>query len=282
MEVNIHLIVIEIIKVVSGSGAPGDGGAPHSESALQYWFFARLIHMLNDTRIGCAGWSIDRLSSPRLPGDGSHLQRYGAVLNAAEINSSFYKPHQPGTYERWADSVPDDFRFSVKLPRSISHYQKLVDVDELLARFAAEAGALGDKLGCVLVQLPPSLAFRPEVAGDFFTRLQRHFGCMVACEARHGSWFGDDATELLRANRVTRVIADPPAGEPGPYVPTTDAVYARLHGSPRMYYSPYADDYLDQVAAHLKHGGGWCIFDNTASGAALPNALDLMAKVRAA
>ncbi|MBP1204838.1 uncharacterized protein YecE (DUF72 family) [Duganella sp. 1411] len=233
-----------------------------------------------DTRIGCAGWSIDRQSAPRFPGDGSHLQRYAAVLTAAEINSSFYKPHQATTYARWAASVPADFRFSVKLPRSISHDQKLVDIDELLARFAAEAGTLGDKLGCVLVQLPPSLTLQPAVADDFFARLHDSFDCMLACEARHGSWFSDEATELLRRHRITRVIADPPAGQPGIYVPTTDLVYARLHGSPRIYYSSYDEAYLDQVAAYLKDRSGWCIFDNTASGAALPNALELLDKVR--
>ena len=235
--------------------------------------------MLKDIRIGCAGWSIDRQSAPQFPGEGSHLQRYGSILNAAEINSSFYKPHQASTYERWADSVPENFRFSVKLPRTISHQQKLADVEDLLARFAAEAGSLGSKLGCVLVQLPPSLALRLEVAEDFFSRLKNSFGCMIACEARHGSWFADEATELLQRHAITRVIADPPAGQPGTYVPTTDLVYARLHGSPRIYYSPYTDEYLDQVAAYLKDREGWCIFDNTASGAALPNALTLMSKL---
>jgi uncharacterized protein YecE (DUF72 family) len=235
--------------------------------------------MRKEIRIGTAGWSIDRQSSPHFAGEGSHLQRYATVLNAAEINSSFYKPHQTTTYERWADSVPDDFRFSVKLPRSISHERKLVDIDDLLARFAAEAGSLRDKLGCVLVQLPPSLALKLDVADDFFTRLNNSFGCTIACEARHGSWFADDATELLQRHRVTRVIADPPAGQPGTYVPTTDIIYARLHGSPRIYYSSYPDDYLDQIAAYLKERDGWCIFDNTASGAALPNALTLMDKL---
>ena len=190
--------------------------------------------MNNTIRIGCAGWSIGRDVAASFPGDGSHLERYARVLNAVEINSSFYKPHQASTYARWADSVPDDFRFAVKLPRSISHDQRLVDIDSLLAAFAGQASTLGDKLGCILVQLPPSLRLDTVIADDFFTRLRQHFACALACEARHGSWFGDDATALLRAHGVTRVIADPPAGAPGPFVSTTDMVYARLHGSPRM------------------------------------------------
>ncbi|WP_332856173.1 DUF72 domain-containing protein [Duganella sp. S19_KUP01_CR8] len=233
---------------------------------------------MTHTRIGCAGWSIDRASSPQFASDGSHLQRYARVLNAVEINSSFYRPHQASTYARWAADVPDDFRFSVKLPRSITHDHRLKDVNELLARFAGEAGALGAKLGCVLVQLPPSLALDAALADALFDRLAAQLHCGIACEARHPSWFADAATTVLSAHRVTRVIADPPAGQPGPHVPTSDTVYARLHGSPRMYYSSYTDEYLDSVAAHLADRDGWVIFDNTASGAALPNALALMKK----
>ena len=237
---------------------------------------------MNQTRIGCAGWSIDRESAARFPAGDSHLERYAQVLNAAEINSSFYQPHQPQTYERWAAGVPADFRFSVKLPRTVTHDARLAGVDELLARFAGEAGALGDKLGCLLVQLPPSLKLDSAVADAFFKTLKARFSCMVACEARHGSWFGDDATALLQAHGVTRVIADPPAREPGPYVPTSGAIYARLHGSPRMYYSSYDDAYLDSVAAYIAGKDAWIIFDNTASGAALPNALSLLQKQQVA
>jgi uncharacterized protein YecE (DUF72 family) len=237
---------------------------------------------MNHTRIGCAGWSIDRESAARFPAGDSHLERYAQVLNAAEINSSFYRPHQPQTYERWAASVPDDFRFSVKLPRSITHDARLAGIEELLAAFADQSAGLGAKLGCVLVQLPPSLALERTLADAFFAALGARFGCMIACEARHGSWFGDDATALLQTHGVTRVIADPPAREPGPYVPTSGAVYARLHGSPRMYYSSYDDAYLDSVATYVADKQAWCIFDNTASGAALSNALTLLQKQQAA
>jgi len=233
---------------------------------------------MTHTRIGCASWSIDRASAPYFASEGSHLQRYARVMNAVEINSSFYRPHQASTYARWADDVPEDFRFSVKLPRSITHDHRLKDINELLARFAGEAGALGPKLGCVLVQLPPSLALDSALADALFARLAALFRCTIACEARHPSWFAAAGTALLQAHGAARVIADPPAGQPGPHVPTSDTVYARLHGSPRTYYSAYTDEYLDSVAAYLAGKDGWIIFDNTASGAALPNALALMKK----
>jgi uncharacterized protein YecE (DUF72 family) len=231
--------------------------------------------------IGCAGWSIPKEAAPRLPGDGSHLERYASVFPIVEINSSFYRPHRPATYARWAASVPDAFRFSVKLPRTITHDAKLAGVDALLDQFMLEAGTLGDKLGCVLVQLPPKLAFDGEIAADFFTRLQQRFGGMLALEARNPSWFAAPATGLLRERGITRVIADPAAGQPGPHEPTSGAIYMRLHGSPRIYYSSYPPQHLTalahDMALHTAAGRSvWCVFDNTASGAATVNALDLL------
>jgi uncharacterized protein YecE (DUF72 family) len=231
--------------------------------------------------IGCAGWAIPKEASARFPAEGSHLQRYAARFNAVEINSSFYRPHRPATYARWAGSVPPAFRFAVKLPRSISHQQRLAGAGALLRQFAGEAGALGGKLGCVLVQLPPSLQFGPAIAADFFAALNDNFSCMLACEARHPSWFGAEAGELLRKNSISRVIADPPAGQPGPHVPTAAAVYLRLHGAPKVYYSSYNKEYILELAqklAETREAGhaAWCIFDNTAAGHAIPNALSLM------
>ncbi|WP_058047860.1 DUF72 domain-containing protein [Janthinobacterium sp. Ant5-2-1] len=232
--------------------------------------------------IGTAGWSISSAAASHFPLDGSHLQRYARVLDCVEINSSFYRPHQPATYARWAASVPDHFRFSVKLPRSITHERRLRDAAAELDRFAGEVLQLRNKLGCVLVQLPPSLRFEADVAATFFHALRQRFDGMLACEARHPSWFETGATELLTMHGITRVRADPPAGQPGPHVPTTEIAYLRLHGSPKIYYSDYAAEYLAALATELRapaHAGSWCIFDNTAAGAAVFNALGLRARL---
>src|SRR3569623_2749091 len=109
--------------------------------------------------IGCAGWSIRSEHREHYAPEGTHLARYARTFNCVEINSSFYRPHRPATYERWADSAPDGFRFAVKMPRAITHEAQLQDVDELLQRFLGEATALGGKLGPLLVQLPPKLRF---------------------------------------------------------------------------------------------------------------------------
>src|SRR5471032_3277555 len=205
--------------------------------------------VMTSNRIGCAGWSLASKDSANFPVDGAHLERYADVFNAVEINSSFYKQHQAKTYQRWAASVPDDFRFSVKLPRTVTQYKRLVGAEEEVLRFAGEAGALGDKLGCVLVQLPPSLHFDAGVAETFFADLQTAFNCAIACEARHASWFAGDATALLRGHAITRVIADPPAGQPGPHEPTAKMIYARLHGSPRIYYSR-SEEHTSELQSH--------------------------------
>src|SRR4051794_8840359 len=115
----------------------------------------------SEIRVGVAGWSIAKEHAGRFDPEGSHLARYAGRLPAVEINSSFYRPHRPSTYARWATETPDDFAFSVKVPREITHKRRLVESDDLLARFLDETAALGTKRGPLLVQLPPSLAFDP-------------------------------------------------------------------------------------------------------------------------
>jgi uncharacterized protein YecE (DUF72 family) len=230
--------------------------------------------------VGCAGWSIPGPQAGRFPAEGSHLERYAQLFGAVEINSSFYRPHRVQTYARWAASVPEGFRFSVKMPKLISHELRLAGIDEALARFVSEVTALEQHLGCVLIQLPGSDAFEAARASAAFALIRRHFTCMLACEARHPSWFDNEATKVLLEHAITRVIADPPKGQPGEHVPTTADTYTRLHGGPRVYYSSYEDDAIAAMAEGLRSKGqagdsNWVIFDNTASGAAMANALQL-------
>ncbi len=227
--------------------------------------------------IGTAGWSIPARYADRFAPASSHLARYGARLKAVEINSSFYRPHQKKTYARWADSVPPDFRFSVKLPRGITHERGLKDSGDLLARFLEEASGLGPKLGVILVQLPPSLTYNAHDAEALFVALHRRRAAAIACEPRHASWFTPQAEAALTALRVARVAADPPRG-PGDGTPGgwPGLRYWRLHGSPKLYYSDYGADALHALA-HRLQDGDWCIFDNTAAFAALGNALALTA-----
>jgi uncharacterized protein YecE (DUF72 family) len=115
-------------------------------------------------RVGCAGWSLPIAHSDRFPAEGTHLKRYAARFPAVEINSSFYRPHRPATYARWATSVPEDFGFSVKVPKAATHEHRLENVNDVLDDFLAEATQLGDRLGPLLVQLPPTLSFSSDIA----------------------------------------------------------------------------------------------------------------------
>jgi uncharacterized protein YecE (DUF72 family) len=229
-------------------------------------------------RIGTAGWAIPRAVAGSFSGEGSALARYGRVFNALEINSSFWRRHKPETWARWATTVPEGFRFSVKLSRSITHERKLLGARALLDEFFEDVSLLGQKLGPVLVQLPPGLAFEARRARAFFKLVRARHPGEIACEPRHPTWFSIEAGALLVDFGVARVAADPPrvpaAAEPGG---SAAFAYYRMHGSPRMYYSEYGAQRLEDLAAQLcaLKCPLWCFFDNTASGAGAADALKL-------
>jgi uncharacterized protein YecE (DUF72 family) len=234
-------------------------------------------------RIGTAGWSIRAEHRDAFPAGVSQLERYAARFNAVEINSSFYKLHRRATYERWARTVGGDFRFSVKLPKTISHARSAGGLEPEIARFTDEVTGLGDKLGIVLIQFPPSLAYDKASAVRLFSALAEVLPCRLACEPRHLSWFEDAPDAMLDRFEVARVAADPAisprASRPGGWRGTR---YHRLHGSPKIYYSEYEPATLHAIADTLRAEASdglepWCIFDNTALGFATTNALAVRA-----
>jgi uncharacterized protein YecE (DUF72 family) len=232
--------------------------------------------------VGCAGWNLRKDLVDTFPLEGTHLQRYAARLNCVEINSSFYRSHRKTTYARWAELTPADFRFSVKIPKQITHISRLVDVDREIQQFADETAALGSKLGPMLMQLPPSLQFDGSIVEPFFSVLREQIRTPIVCEPRHLSWFGPEAEGLMTDYSIGRVAADPSivpgAAAPGACVQTC---YFRWHGSPRMYYSSYDELALGNLAKLVSTTASeakevWCIFDNTALGAAPTNAIALL------
>lgn len=236
-------------------------------------------------RIGTAGWSVPSQHRERFAAAGSQLETYGSVLNCVEVNSSFYTPHRLKTYERWAASVPPDFRFAVKIPKAVSHAPGLSFVQSDVDRFLSEVSGLGVKLGVLLLQLPPTSAFDESGADPLISWLQGQVTVPIVCEPRHASWFMPEVETWLAERRVARVAADPArfvgAGEPGAW---NGLVYFRLHGSPRIYYSSYDDENLrameNRLTAIAARSSVWCIFDNTAAGAAMDNVLALKQSIR--
>ena len=216
------------------------------------------------------------------------LARYASRFSVVEVNSSFYRPHQTKTYARWASSVPRHFRFSVKLPKTISHELALRGSGPLLDRFLGEVEGLGTKLGGFLLQLPPSLALDLRTASAFFRAFRTRSNAALVFEPRHSSWFTAKADPLFERFAVSRVAADPARVDgadkpnPKPHWP-----YWRWHGSPRMYYSAYSEEALQALAVEVQRSRKapitpWVIFDNTAHDFAVANAARFQELLKAA
>jgi uncharacterized protein YecE (DUF72 family) len=238
--------------------------------------------------IGTAGWSLPSAIAADFPAAGTHLSRYAQRFAGVEINSTFYRRHRPSTFRSWASQVPDGFRFAVKMPRLITHELALRSSARALDDFVSDVLNLGPNLGPVLMQLPPGHAYDAAVARRFLQTLRARFGGAVVCEPRHPSWHSPAAEALLTEWRIGRVAADPPrlapveapAGWLGPAGDGAEAtVYYRLHGHPRIYWSNYDEAALGRWAGLMAQwplaADTWCIFDNTAAGAATANALAL-------
>ncbi len=226
--------------------------------------------------IGTAGWAIPKKYAHLFPTQGTHLERYARKFLVTEINQTFYRLPKPTTLEKWKHSTPENFRFITKLPRAITHFSKLKNL-QLLDAFLSYIHHLDPKLLAILVQLPPSLAFDEKIAEKFFGHLRKSYQGIVAVEPRHVSW--SQAEDLFKKFHIAKVAADPPrfpeADRPSGW---EEVCYFRLHGHPKIYYSEYDRQFLENIAKFLKTHPAKTkivIFDNTASGAAIKNALEL-------
>lgn len=232
----------------------------------------------NNLYIGVAGWSIPTAQAHLASSDGTHLQRYARTLNAVELNRTFYALPRAITVRKWVECVPDDFKFSLKLSKSITHELKFQKAIPALKEFVALAEEFGEKLGPVLVQTPPTLEAEDHVL-DFLEQFRELFDRPIVMEPRHPSWTDGRADGRLKELQIARVAADP-ARVPAFARPGGDrsVAYFRLHGSPRIYWSAYEDDAIADWAVRVQEAmrtskDVWVIFDNTARDAAFPNAL---------
>ncbi len=229
---------------------------------------------LKTLRIGTAGWALPKALRVGESAHKSILEQYAERFDAVEINSSFYRPHRRSTYERWRASVPQSFRFSVKVPKVITHELALSRCQSEITSFMDGVRGLEDKLAVLLVQLPASRAFEEPVVDAFFKALRQETATQIVCEARNPTWWARPATAIFERYGITRVVADPvPSGCEFAAPDHPRFAYFRLHGSPRMYYSAYSVGFLQGIAAAARAAAqAWCIFDNTAAGAAWSDA----------
>jgi uncharacterized protein YecE (DUF72 family) len=265
-------------------------------------------------RIGISGWNYPPWRGTFYPADLPHkkeLAYAASKLNSIEINGSFYSLQRPTSWQSWRAQTPDDFVFSVKGGRFITHMKKLAGVETPLANFFASGVlALGPKLGPLLWQLPPNFGFNPDRLAAFFALLPRTTAAAVdlaqqhddrmqdrawletdadrpvrhALEIRHKSFETDEFVQLLREYDVALVTADTAGKWPLMEDQTAGFAYVRLHGSEELYVSGYTDEALDVWAAKVRTWGKggrdvYVYFDNDAKVHAPYNAICLAEKL---
>ncbi|MFD9704187.1 DUF72 domain-containing protein [Lentzea sp. NPDC059081] len=252
---------------------------------------------MGKVRIGTSGWVYPPWRGTFYPKGVTQKRELAYLsdqLGSVEINGSFYSLQRPSSYRKWAAETPDDFVFSVKGSRFITHMKRLKDGDELLANYLASGVlALGPKLGPILWQLPPTLRFDAALLTAFFEGLPRttteaagiakrhdhrvdpahtttdaERPMRYALEIRHESYKTPEFVDLLKRHDIALVVADAAGKYPLIEEVTSDFVYVRLHGHDELYVSGYTDDGLDRwaekVRAWAKHGDVFVYFDNDA------------------
>ncbi len=233
-------------------------------------------------RIGISGWRYARWRGTFYPAglaQRRELEYAAGCFPSVEINGSFYSLQRPDSFQRWHDETPEDFVFSVKGPRFITHMKRLRDCEQALANFFASGILrLGAKLGPVLWQLPPTLRFDAELLDAFLGSLPRDSEAALArarkrdtalmqgrsalaidrnrpirhaLEVRHDSFCDPACMRLLRRHNVAVVVADTAGKFPYLEDVSADFVYVRLHGDAQLYASGYSDSALDRWAARI-------------------------------
>lgn len=228
--------------------------------------------------IGTSGWNYDHWKGTFYPDTlpkSRWLEFYAQIFSTIEVNATFYRQVSQSTFERWRDKTPGGFIWAVKANRFITHIRRLQNVEDSLEKFFSQISVLGEKLGPVLFQLPPSLAFEPHAAEGFFSLLP--IGRRYTIEARHESWTGSDVLSLLKKYGIAWCISDTAGRFPYLEAITADFVYIRLHGSRKLYASLYTEEELEIWAKKIKSWkiDAYAYFDNDFMGYAPKNAFRL-------
>ena len=226
-------------------------------------------------RIGTSGWTYkhwEGLFYPVKWPKSKWLEYYTRHFDTVELNATFYRLPNPTTFENWKERTPDNFLWSVKGSKFITHTSRLETPVAPLNRLYKAAAGLGEKLGVILFQLPPSLAFDEALFRHFCISLDpyvRH-----ALEIRHPSWINDQVFGLLRELNMALCVADTAGRYPSCEAMTADFAYVRLHGSRKLYASDYSEEELCTWAEKVNawNRDAFIYFDNDFEGRAVNNA----------
>ncbi|MBX9853337.1 MAG: DUF72 domain-containing protein [Cytophagaceae bacterium] len=229
--------------------------------------------------VGCSGYNYREWKGKFYPADlpqSKWLEYYTRHYNTIEINASFYKMPTEKGLQKWYNGVPEDFKFSIKANKIITHYRRFKNTEEQIKIFyeAAEKG-LRDKLSCVLFQFPPSFKYEPEVLENIINQLSDEFTNVL--EFRHASWWNEKVYSALKKKKIIfcSVSIENLSEE---LIKTSPVSYIRFHGKPELYKSPYSNAELKKWAENIKEQKfkeNYIYFNNTWFLAALENAVTL-------
>jgi len=234
--------------------------------------------------IGTSGWSYKDwkgLFYPKNLKSNEWLTFYSETFNITEINTSFYHLPKKQTVEGWVNKVPDNFLFCPKMSRYLTHMKKLHDPEEPLERFFEVFEPMKEKMGPVLIQLPPSLKFNPEVTEHLFTILKKTYSSFrFALEVRHATWMTAESMDLMTKYKIAFVISQSGHGFPYAEHITAQDIYIRFHGPGKLYASLYSEEEMKKYAQLFKSWQDeghtlWIFFNNDFYGYAIKNGLQL-------
>jgi uncharacterized protein YecE (DUF72 family) len=201
--------------------------------------------------VGTSGYSYPKWKGSFFPAKMNAREMlgfYATRFRTVEINNTFYRPPKPSVLKAWSGQVPAEFRFALKAPQKITHIRRLAGAGELVSSFFEVAGTLKERLGPLLLQLPPNFKKDVPRLREFLTLLTP--GYRTAMEFRHPSWFDDEVFGVLRDHQTALCVADADDDLEVPFVATADWGYLRLRRA------DYDDAALTAWAARMK-AHGW-------------------------
>ncbi|TYR38390.1 DUF72 domain-containing protein [Sphingobacterium phlebotomi] len=233
----------------------------------------------NKLYIGCSSYATQSWKTLFYPDDlpkKEWFNYYSKHFNTYEFNGSFYKFPTVQNLLAWHDKVPVDFKFSLKVPRIITHIRRLEQCDEEIEEFyRVSQEGLKNKLACILWQLPPSFSYNEDRLKSVLRAMNADFKNVV--EFRHKSWWRQDVIKILHENNITFCNVNYPK-LPTSIQQTTSIGYVRMHGNPELFYSEYTKDEVETLYHEVDTVGFkeiYIYFNNTASTAAIINAVQL-------